>query len=66
MNNKKEYNMKIKDFIKKYFPNFKINGFETYRSDDNELFYLIKCENNIVINVSEKDLKQASSDNYIY
>ena len=58
--------MKIKDFIKKYFPNFKINRFETYRSDDNELFYLIKCENNIVINVSEEDLKQASSDNYIY
>ena len=58
--------MKIKDFIKKYFPNFKINVFETYRSDDNELFYLIKCENNIVINVSEEDLKQASSDNYMY
>ena len=66
MNNKKEYNMKIKDSIKKYFPNFTTNGSETYRSDDNELFYLIKCENNIVINVSEEDLKQASSDNYIY
>lgn len=56
--------MKLKDFIKKYFPNFKIEGFETYYSDDNELFYLVRCANNIVLNIGEEDLLQASSNNY--
>lgn len=59
--------MKLKDFLKKYFPKFVVEGFETYYTDDNELFYSVRCANNIILNIGEEDLKQASSDNrYIY
>lgn len=54
--------MNIVKFIRKYFPTLVIEGYEVYRTLDDDKYYKVKCEGNIIINVGEEDLIEASSN----